>query len=114
MHGRGVLWMAGLAPCEVGAPEGGFVYSGSARDAEDGIAVVLGENLVDNGLAALRGRWRVRGERTLCLGRSGRTRGRRGGSVRVVRVCGIGRYPGKAFGVRRVIFGGEFLVLVDG
>ena len=44
-----LLWMASLAPGEIGTAEGELVYSGRAGDAEDGIAILEGENLADNG-----------------------------------------------------------------
>ena len=44
---RDVLWVACLAPREIGTAESELVYAGRARDAEDGVAVVLFENVVD-------------------------------------------------------------------
>ena len=49
-RGRDVLWVTCLAPREVGAAEGELVYAGSTRDAEDGVAVVLFEDVVDESL----------------------------------------------------------------
>ena len=48
------LWMACFTPCEVCTAQGEFVYSRCARNTEDGIAVVLGQDIVDNSFILLK------------------------------------------------------------
>ena len=91
--GRGLLWVAGFAAGEVGASEDEFVDACAAGDAEDVVEVVLGENLVYDGLV---------------LGRR-----RREGRIRVIEV-GIerrrGGRGGRAAEVRTVVGGVEVAV----
>lgn len=53
--GGDALWVARFTPGEIGAAEGEFVYAGRAREAEDGVAVFLGEDVIDDSPVGGRG-----------------------------------------------------------